>query len=143
MASFDADAWADLVLVVHVAFVGFVVGGLLTILIGRWRGWAWVDRLGFRVAHAVAIGVVVAETWLGIACPLTSLERALRRESAGLGSGDEPGFIELWLSRLLYYDLPGWVFTLAYSVFAIAVLVVWWRFPPRCRNTQSARERME
>ena len=131
MAIPHAAAWADLVLVVHFAFVGFVVGGLLAIVLGHRLGWAWVDRIGFRVAHLLAIGCVVAESWLGIVCPLTSLERALRGPLGDSASFDAPGFIEVWVARLLYYDAPGWVFTLAYSVFGLLVVGAWWRFPPR------------
>ena len=116
-------------LAAHVALVAFVVGGLLLVVGGNLAGWRWVNALGFRVAHLVAIGFVVAESWLGIVCPLTSLEvwlRAQARQAAYTG-----GFIEHWLQRLLYYDAPGWVFTLAYSVFGLAVLASWWYFPPR------------
>jgi hypothetical protein len=35
--------------------------------------------------------------------------------------------------RLLYYDAPWWVFTLAYTAFALLVLLAWWYFPPRFR----------
>ena len=120
---------ADIVLVAHVALVAFVVGGLLLVVGGNLAGWRWVNALWFRVAHLAAIGFVVAEAWLGIVCPLTSLEvwlRAQARQAAYTGS-----FIEHWLQRLLYYDLPGWVFTLAYSLFGLAVLASWRYFPPR------------
>jgi hypothetical protein len=43
-------------------------------------------------------------------------------------------FIEHWLQRLLYYEAPAWIFTLLYSLFALAVAVAWWRFPPRRRR---------
>jgi polyferredoxin len=123
---------ADGVLVAHVALVAFVVGGLLLVVVGNLVGWQWVNALGFRMAHLAAIGFVVAESWLGIVCPLTSLEvwlRAQARQAAYTG-----GFIEHWLQRLLYYDLPGWVFTLAYSLFGLAVLASWWYFPPRRKH---------
>lgn len=120
---------ADVVLAVHVALVAFVVGGLLLVVGGNLAGWRWVNTLGFRVAHLAAIAIVVAQSWLDIVCPLTSLEvwlRAQARQSSYTG-----GFIEHWLQRLLYYDFPGWVFTLAYSLFGLAVLASWWYFPPR------------
>jgi hypothetical protein len=126
---------ADVVLVLHVGVVAFVVGGLALCLLGNARGWAWVNRAGFRVAHAIAIAVVVAESWLGLACPLTWIEQALRARAGalpgdGAGSASET-FVGHWLSRLLYYDAPGWVFTLVYSLFGLAVLATWLRFPPR------------
>lgn len=120
---------ADIVLAAHVAVVAFVVCGLLLVLAGNFAGWRWVNAIGFRVAHLVAIAFVVAESWLGMVCPLTSLEAWLRthaRQTAYSG-----GFIEHWLQRLLYYDAPGWAFTAAYSLFGLAVVATWWYFPPR------------
>jgi hypothetical protein len=120
---------ANAVLVLHVAIVLFVVGGLLLIVWGNWRRWRWVNAWWFRLAHLAAIGTVVAEAWLGVTCPLTTLEAWLRvRAGASVYGG---GFIEHWLQRLLYYDAPAWVFTLGYTLFALLVVLAWWRFPPR------------
>ena len=127
-----ALALANTVLVLHVAIVLFVVGGLALIVLGNWRNrrWRWVNAWWFRLAHLAAIGVVVAEAWFGITCPLTTLEARLRlRAGAPVHGGS--GFIEFWLQRLLYYDAPAWVFTLAYSLFALLVVLAWWRYPPR------------
>lgn len=65
---------ADLVLLAHMAVVVFVVGGLLLIIVGNLRGWLWVNLLAFRVAHFLAVGVIVVQAWLGELCPLTVLE---------------------------------------------------------------------
>lgn len=120
---------ADVVLAVHVAVVLFVVGGLVMVWVGQARGWHWVHRRWFRGLHLAAIGVVVAESWLGLTCPLTTLETALRHAAGG--SGYAQSFVAHWLQRLLFYDAPAWVFTLAYTVFGAAVLATWWRWPPR------------
>ena len=69
---------ADAVLVLHTGIVLFVVGGLLLVVLGNWRGWPWVNRPWFRLAHLAAITAVVAESWLGLTCPLTTLEWWLR-----------------------------------------------------------------
>lgn len=120
---------ADAVLALHVAIVGFVVGGLVAIVAGNLRGWRWVNARGFRLAHLAAIAFVVAEAWLGVVCPLTTLEMWLReRAQAGTYDG---GFVAHWLQRLLYYQAPGWVFTLAYTLFGLAVAASWRVFPPR------------
>lgn len=120
---------ADVVLALHVAIVAFVVGGLVAVIAGNLLRWSWVNAWGFRLAHLGAIGFVVAETWLGLVCPLTSLEVWLRAHARqGTYSG---GFIEHWLQRVLYYDAPAWVFTTVYSLFGLGVLAMWWFFPPR------------
>jgi hypothetical protein len=120
---------ADLVLATHVAVVMFVIGGLAAILVGNFRGWVFVNAWWFRAAHLAAIAVVAAQAWLGITCPLTTLESALRVKAGG--TAYETSFIEYWLTRLLYYDAPAWVFTAAYTLFGLAVAAAWWRYPPR------------
>jgi hypothetical protein len=125
-------ALADAVLLLHLGVVLFVVGGLLLIVFGNLRGWRWVNHWWLRLAHLAAIVTVAAEAWLGIVCPLTTLELALR-ERAGQGGAYAGGFIEHWVQRLLYYDLPGWVFIAGYTLFALAVAAAWWRWPPRRR----------
>ena len=122
---------ADLVLATHAALVMFVIGGLAAILVGNFRGWRFVNAWWFRAAHLAAIAVVAAQAWLGITCPLTTLESALRVKAGG--AAYETSFIEYWLTRLLYYDAPAWVFTAAYTLFGLAVAAAWWRFPPRLR----------
>ncbi len=129
---------ADAVLALHVALVLFVVGGFVLVVVGNQRGWRWVNAPGFRVAHLAAIGVVVAEAWFGVACPLTSLEMWLRTRADGTTYAG--GFIEHWLSRLLYHDAPPWVFTAVYSLFGLAVAATWWRFPPRLPRRGRRRE---
>ena len=119
---------ADAVLVVHVGVVLFVVGGLVAVLAGNWLAWRWVNGWWFRLAHLAAIVFVAVQAWLGQLCPLTMLESWLRVQ-AGTAAYDK-SFIEHWLQRLIFYEAPFWLFTLAYTVFAALVLVVWWRFPP-------------
>ena len=120
---------ADAVLVLHGAIALFVVAGLVLVVAGNWRRWQWVNRLGFRLAHLAAIGVVVAESWFGVACPLTTLELALRaRAGASTYRGN---FIEHWLQALLYYDAPERLFTALYVFWALATLVTLWLVPPR------------
>jgi len=120
---------ADVVLAIHFALVLFVVGGFAFVVVGGLRGWPLVRAPWFRLAHLAAIAVIVAQAWLGALCPLTSLEMWLR-EQASQGTYSQ-SFIEHWLQRLLYYDLPPWVFTLAYTIFGLAVAAAWWYFPPR------------
>ncbi len=123
---------ADLVLALHVGVVAFVVGGLVLVVAGNLARWHWVNALWFRLAHLGAIGVVVAQAWLGASCPLTQLEMWLRVQArASTYSGS---FIEHWLQRWLYWDAPAWVFGLGYSLFGLLVVAAWWLFPPRSRK---------
>lgn len=115
---------ADLVLIVHFAFVSFVVGGFALIWIGAALSWRWVRNFWFRLAHLGAIGYVAITSVIGIPCPLTVWEDALRRSAA------ERAFIARWIQRILFYDFPEWVFTTAYVSFALVVVAtMWWVRP--------------
>jgi hypothetical protein len=116
---------ADFVLLVHVLFVVFVVGGFLLIVAGA-RRWGWVRNRIFRALHLAAMIFVALETLLGITCPLTRWEDLLR--AAG---SEERSFIGRWLAWLLYYDLPNWFFAIVYCVFAAAIAWAWRLVPPR------------
>lgn len=121
-------ALADLVLITHVSFVAFVVAGLLLVLIGGGLGWRWIRNPWFRALHLAAIGLVVAQAWLGIVCPLTTLEMFLREQA---GDATYQGtFIAHWLQKLLYYHAPPWVFVVCYTVFGLAVAGSWLKFRP-------------
>jgi len=128
-----SDYWflilADLLLVLHTLLVAFVILGLLATLIGYVRNWRWVRNYWFRLGHLVVIAVVVLQSWLGVLCPLTSWEMALR-ERAG-EAGYDGSFIEHWLQSLLYYSAPDWVFILVYTVFGALVVLSWFLVRPR------------
>jgi uncharacterized protein DUF2784 len=83
---------ADAVLVIHAAFVAFVVlGGLLVL---RWPAMAW--------AHVPAAAWGALIEFSGWICPLTPLENALR--ARGGASGYRGGFIEHYVLHMLYPD---------------------------------------
>jgi hypothetical protein len=129
---------ADVVLLVHFGFVLFVVGGLLLVVAGNRLGWRWVNDWWFRLAHLAAIAFVVAQAWLGQACPLTILESWLRSRAGATPYAT--GFVAHWVQRILFYEAPPWAFTLAYSAFAALVMAAWWYFPPgRNRHRGSAQ----
>lgn len=116
---------ADLVLLAHFLFVLFVVGGLLAIWAGAALRWRWIRHFWFRLAHLGAIMFVAAESLLGAVCPLTAWEDRLR------GAAPQPaGFIQRWVSRILFYDFPEWVFILAYMLFALLVAVTFYAIHP-------------
>jgi Protein of Unknown function (DUF2784) len=120
---------ADAVLVLHALLALFIVGGFAAIWTGAAIGWGWVREPLFRFVHLLAIGIVALLALVGSACPLTVLEDWLRT-----GSVQSQGFIQRWVGRLLYYDMPTWVFTLSYLLFALLVLLTWRLVPPRRRG---------
>jgi len=128
---------ADVIVVLHAAFVLFVVMGLVLILLGAARSWKWVRNPWFRIGHLICIGFVVGETLLGFVCPLTTWEQQLR-ELAGEESyrGD---FIAHWVHEMLFFEFPDWVFTLTYSLFGLAVLAALWLFPPEISRMRGIR----
>lgn len=86
-----SSSWlADLVLLVHLLFIVFAVGGGALALRWRWMPWLHLP--------ALAWGVTVEFT--GWICPLTPLENALRR--AGGAAGYAESFIERYLLPLIY-----------------------------------------
>ncbi len=81
---------ADAVVIVHAAFVAFVVlGGFLAL---RWRRLAWL--------HLPAALWGAGIEFAGWTCPLTPLENTLR-QSAG-EAGYAGGFVEHYLVPVLY-----------------------------------------
>ena len=124
---------ADAVLLLHVLFVAFVVIGLVLIFAGKAFRWTWVRNPWFRVAHLLAIVVVVVQSWLGAICPLTTFEMMLRSRA---GDTVYPGsFVAHWMEAILYYQAPPWVFAVAYSIFGAVVVGSWfWISPRRFKN---------
>ena len=81
---------ADAVLVLHLAFVLFVLlGGLLALRASRF---AWL--------HLPALAWAAFVEFTGRACPLTPLEVALRRAAGD--SGYAGGFVDHYIVALLY-----------------------------------------
>jgi hypothetical protein len=81
---------ADAVLLLHLLFVAFVLGGGLLALRWRWMPWLHLP--------ALAWGATVEFT--GWICPLTPLENILR--AAGGEAGYSGGFVEHYLLPMLY-----------------------------------------
>lgn len=120
---------ADIVLVTHAFFIVFVVIGQLFILLGWWLRWSWPRNYWFRICHIVAIGYVVLESVLGITCPLTIWEKKLRQLANH--AVYEQSFVAYWLDRIIFYQAPGWVFTLVYSLFFLLVLLSYIYYAPK------------
>lgn len=124
MRAFDL-LLADAILLLHFAIVIFITAGLPLIWIGAARGWRWVRNRVFRFMHLAAIVFVALESLTGVWCPLTVWEHALR------GSSHEKSFVAYWVHRVMFFQLPECVFTIAYVAFALAVAATWWLVPPQ------------
>jgi hypothetical protein len=83
---------ADAVIVLHAAFVAFVVLGGLVVLRWPWVAWAHLP--------AAAWGALIE--FSGWICPLTPLENALRARAGE--SNYRGGFIEHYMLRTLYLN---------------------------------------
>ena len=118
---------ADLVMVLHFAFILLVVfGGLLAL---RWQG--------FALLHLPAVlWALFLELKPGTLCPLTPLEQSLRLQAG------EPtyrgGFIEHYLGSIIYPDMSGRdQYYLAMGLFILTV-VIYWRV---CKKWRSFRDK--
>lgn len=131
------SALADLVLVVHFAFVSFVLFGLIAVWVGRFCGWSWVRNFWFRLVHVMAIGVVVGESIGGVVCPLTNWEAKLRMLAGG-GERYAGSFIQHWVHRLMFFEASERSFTIIYVVFFTAVLASFWLVKPRWPRKRAA-----
>ena len=122
---------ADGLVLIHLAFVTFVVlGGLLAF---RWRWIPWVQ------VPCAAWGFLI-EIY-GWVCPLTPLENRLRQQS-GTG-GYEGGFVDHYLLPVLYPDwlhLPVQVVLASLVVVANALIYfLLWRRPWSRTGTSKIR----
>lgn len=118
---------ADAILVVHFAVMLFIGPGLIAVWIGAALGWRWIANPWFRYAHLAAIVFVAGEGLVGMACPLTVWEDALR------GGARADSFVGRWVRWLLFYEAPERMFTALYVAWAIATLLTLRFVPPRRR----------
>ncbi|HKE94142.1 MAG TPA: DUF2784 domain-containing protein [Povalibacter sp.] len=104
---------ADAVLVLHLAFVLFVVVGCFFVL--RWPRLAWL--------HLPALAWGIWIEFSGRICPLTPLENNLRERGGGVGYSG--GFIDHYITAAIYPDglTRGVQFTLGAGLVALNIAV--------------------
>ena len=98
---------ADLVVLVHLAFIVFVA-------VGAFLAWRWPQLVW---AHIPVVVWAVAIVAIGFTCPLTPLEKLLRRRAGG--EAYDEGFIDHYLEGVVY---PGRYILLARAF--VAALIV-------------------
>jgi hypothetical protein len=123
---------ADILVILHFLYVLFAVGGLMVILLGALRQWAFVRNPLFRTMHLAAVGLVALEAALGIDCPLTVWEFDLRH-LAGQPVEHNLSFVARLARLIIFYDLPHWVFTTMHIAFGVAVIATYIMIRPRFR----------
>ena len=102
-------ALADLTVLVHFAFVLFVVGGAFLVL--RWKRLAWV-----HVPAAMWGALIEFAGWI---CPLTPLENRLR--VLGGSAGYRGSFVEHYVIPVLY---PGGLTREVQILLGMTVIVI-------------------
>jgi hypothetical protein len=83
--------------------------------------------------------LVAVNAWMGKICPLTIREKE-KRETAG-DEGYPGTFVGYYLQKVIYVDLPIWVFAIIHTVFAALVLITWLIWPPRWTRSKYGKER--
>jgi polyferredoxin len=130
------SALADVVVVLHASYVGFVIFGELAILLGILLRWGGIRNRTFRLLHLATILIVVLEAWCGITCPLTTWEDWLRSQA---GQTVEQGdFIGRWVHHALFYRADPWTFSVIYTAFGALVVLSLILAPPRWRSARGA-----
>ena len=123
---------ADIIVVFHFCYVAFTVGGEVVVLLGGGLKWRWVRNLPFRIVHLAAVVLVAGEALAGAGCPLTVWEYALRVR-AGQSVEGQISFVARLVRSIIFYDLPAWVFLVAYVAFAALVALTFLVFVPTGR----------
>lgn len=120
---------ADLMVALHVGYVGYVVVGQMLILMGWLLGWKWVRNFWFRVSQFIMMMVVVYEEIMEIRCPLSVWEEHFRVLAGQPSTGET--FMGRILHSLIFYDAPKEVFTIGYFSFGALVLATLFFCRPR------------
>jgi len=122
---------ADLVVGVHVMYVGYVLVGQLAIIVAAPFRWEWARNPWFRFSHLLAIGIVAYEALNDIRCPITVWEEQLRA-LAGQDMATGQSFMGRLFHDLLFYpDLPEIFFNTLHVAMFVLVIQGLVMFPPR------------
>src|SRR5687767_12549859 len=122
---------ADVVVFLHVAYVGYVVLGQAAIILAAPFKWQWARNPWFRFTHLAAIGIVAYEAIYSIRCPLSIWEEKLRA-LAGQPFNSSDTFMGRLLHNLLFIEgKPEIFFTTMYLAMLVLVVQGLVMYPPR------------
>ena len=139
---------ADVLVCIHVAYVGYVVLGQLAIILGAALRAEWARNPWFRWTHLLAIAIVGLEVAMNWQCPLTTWEFQLR-SLANQAYQESETFMGRIFDQILFWPNTPQIF---FNTLHIATLVVvaqaflmypprkfrWRRTQPTSDNTLSA-----
>ena len=128
---------ADVIVIIHLFYVLFAVGGEVIILVGAIFRWKGIKNPLFRISHLVAVGLVAVEAATGINCPLTVWEYDLR-QLTGQAMEKNLSFIARLVRLIIFYNFPFWVFTVMHIAFGLLVVFTYILIPPRFQRNRFA-----
>jgi len=123
---------ANIIVVMHFAWIIFMLTGFLLTLCGFW--WKKIfDWLLFRYLHLLGILYVSLLAVMGKYCPLTIWENALReKHESGLAYSGP--FIIHYIEKLVYPDINPWFIRIATALIAISTIIIFIIRPPQKRQ---------
>ena len=119
--------FADTILILHFLVIIFYYS-LLFNTIWIFKNWKFVKNYKIRLAHLMLIFFITLETFLGIICPLTTLENYLR------GQSYSETFISFWISKVIYWDFPTTFFIVVYAIFLIFAIILWFKISTKKKS---------
>jgi hypothetical protein len=132
------EALANLTAAAHLTYFFGVVAGFVCIILGPPR-WTWTRNIWFRLAHAVAIAIVLVENTFGLACPLNAAEWQLRTSTTG--AQEATAGVGSVLDRLLFHVISGRALNGLWWLFGVLAVAFWVTAPPRFRRDLTDQRR--
>jgi Protein of Unknown function (DUF2784) len=99
---------ADLVVIAHAAFIAFV-------LVGSYAAWRW-PRLAW--VHIPAVALIAVLFAFGVDCPLTDLEKYLRRQAG------DPVYRDGFVAHYLLPGVPDGVRAVVLPIVVVTLTVI-------------------
>ncbi len=113
-----------MIFIVHLMIIVFNVAGLLVIPVGACAGWEFVRKFWLRLLHVGLLAIVAIQAMMGRACILTIWQSQLS------GSNQAPPLLMHWAEKIIYWQLPLWVFAVIYVLVFLYVMLLWFLIPP-------------
>jgi len=127
------EALANFAAAAHLAYFFGVSGGFVCIIFGPSR-WTWTRSVWFRLAHSIAIVIVLFENTVGLACPLNTVEWQLRASTTGAQEATRG--VGSVLDGLLFHVISGRLLNGLWWLFGVLAVVSFVTMPPRLRHAR-------